>query len=360
MFLRRTSSAAGLLLALSCARADQPSNEPAVPLSPTLALDLPMGDADSVLVAELQDATRLSDGRIALLDAGRKVVVLVASDGSTLGAFGGQGAGPGEYRFPEALGRCAADSLFVWDMGRSKATILGPEGRTAREVRPAVPTAYQFSCLPDGRFVAMDASKSVGAPRASNGKAALIHGALVIMSPEGDSLAAVPDLVLGEAKVVGQLAGMAVLNDRVVIGLNGSNELVSYEFDGTRIGAVRVAVTAVPLSDRRFEAMVDKPVADMGGDSTVRARLRQMILAEGKPELAPLFSSMHGSPDGTVWWVTSLPGDSTTTLLGFRGDAPARSLQLPAGTEVFEVGSDYLLAKRTDEEGFERLVMWRW
>lgn len=349
-----------VLLSAACAAPGQPTTPPEV-LDPTLALDLPMGDADSVLVAMLQDATRLSDGRIALLDIERSTVLLVTAEGGVIGSFGGPGGGPGEFRMPTWLGRCVADSLYVWDRGQARVSILTPDGEFARQVTPAVRAPFQPGCLANGQLIALDASRAVGAPAAAGGKAALILGSLVFMSPEGDSVAAVPDLVLGEAKVIGQLGGMAILGDRVVVGLNSTDELTSYAFDGTRLGETRVGVNAAPLSDPRFEAMVEIQAASTGGDSSVRARLARMIIAEGKPELAPLFSSMHGAPDGTVWWVTSLPSDTATTLMGFREEeAPTLQMTLPAGVEVFEIGSDYLLGKRADESGFERLVLWRW
>lgn len=349
-----------LLLVAACASADGPAGSDTIVLEPTVALDLALGDDDSVLVAELQDATRLSDGRVAMLDADRKAIVLVSPEGATISTSGREGAGPGEYRFPTFLGRCAADSLFVWDMGQARVSILAPDGSFVRQVQPAVAAAFRPECLPNGQLVSLDAGMAVGAPRAVDGQAALINGSLVFMSAEGDSVASVPDLVLGESKVFGRLAGMAVTGDRVVIGLNASPELVSYDFDGSVAGHDTVAVTPVPYADARYDAMVEIQTASTGGDSTIRAMLREMILAEGKPELAPLFSAMHGAPDGTVWWVTSLPVDSATTLVGFRQDEPTLTMSLPAGVEVFEVGRDYLLGKRTDELGFERLVVWRW
>lgn len=349
-----------LLCAAACTNAGERTTAETVTIEPSIALDLAMGDSDSVLVGALQDATRLSDGRIALLDADRKAIVLVTPGGATIGTSGREGSGPGEYRFPTFLGRCAADSLYVWDMGQARISILAPDGTHARQMQPHVAAAFRPECLPNGNLVSLDAGMAAGAPRAVDGKAALITGALTFMSPDGDSVAAVPGLVLGESKVLGQLAGIAVTDDRVVIGLNSSPELVSYDFSGSVVGHDTVAITPVPYADARYEAMVAAQSGATGGDSTVRAMLRETILAEGKPELAPLFSGMHGAPDGTVWWVTSLPVDSVTTLVGFRQDTATRRLTLPAGVEVFEIGSDYLLGKRTDASGFERLVLWRW
>jgi hypothetical protein len=352
-----------LMIAMVCAACGADAAAPAegpTPIEASLALDLPMGDADSVLVGELRDATRLSDGRIAVLDDDRKAVLVLSSDGALLAAAGREGAGPGEFQWPAWLGRCQSDSLYVWDRGRSTVAIFSPDGVFSREFRPAVASPFQPECMPDGRFVALDASAAFNSPRATDTDTPRIHGALVLMSRTGDSLTAVPDLVLGQSRVIGEVAGMALTADGIVIGLNSSPEFLTFTSEGALRGRDTVQAVAAPFSEERYDAMVTRQAAATGGDSTVRRMLREMILSEGMPTHAPLFSSMHGSPDGTVWWVTSLPVDSATTMLGFRDGVPARSLDLPAGIEVFEIGADYLLGKRTDEEGFERLVLYRW
>jgi hypothetical protein len=354
-----------LALVVACAAcgtdATAPVDGPAR-IEATLALDLPMGDEDSVFVGALRDATRLADGRLAVLDGDRKAVLLLSSDGDLLATAGRAGAGPGEFQWPAWMGRCQADSLYVWDRGRSTVAIFAPEGSFVREFRPAVTSPFQPECLPDGRFVALDARAAADLPPGPNrGESSLIQGALVVMSPSGDSLTAHPDVVLGESKVFGAFAGLAVLPDRIVTGLNSSPGLERYSFAGTPLGRDSVPMVAVPYDDMRFAAMVDRQTGAVpNGDSTVRAMLREMLMSEGMPTHAPLFHTMHGAPDGTVWWVTSLPVDSVTTMLGVREGVPVQTLELPAGIEVFEVGADYLLGKRTDGEGFERLVLYRW
>lgn len=354
-----------LMIAMVCAACGADPAAPAegpAPIEATLALDLPMGDADSVFVGELRDATRLRDGRIAVLDGDRRAVLFLSADGAVLATAGRAGAGPGEFQWPAWIGRCQADSVYVWDRGRSTVVIHAPDGAYVREFRPAVTAPFQPECLPDGRFVALDARAAAELPPGPNrGEASLIRGALIVMSSDGDSVSAQPGIVLGEAKVFGAFAGLAVLPDRIVTVLNSAPTLTAHGFDAVPLGADSVRAKLLPYDPERFEAMVDRQVGAVpNGDSTVRAMFRNMILSEGMPANAPLFSTMHGSPDGTVWWVTSLPVDSTTTMLGLRDGVPVRSLDLPAGIEVFEVGTDYLLGKRTDEEGFERLIIYRW
>lgn len=336
-----------------------PSGGPAL-LEASLALDLPMGDDDSVLVGSLQDATRLSDGRLALLDLDRKAVVLLTAEGKLLRVTGRDGAGPGEFQSPRWIGRCGADTLHVWDRGLDRVSILSPEGDLVREFRPAITASFRPECLPDGHFVTLDSRAASNSPPAANNDAPRIHGALVVMSRDGDSLAAVPGLVLGQSKAIGELAGMAVLSDRVVVGLNSSPELSTYSLEAALLGRDTVPVVPEVWSDQRYEAMVTRQAASTGGDSTIRAMIHKMIIAEGRSAAAPLFQTMHGSPDGLVWWVTSLPVDSATTLVGFRDGAPVFELALPAEIEPFEIGTDYLLGRRLDQDGLEHLVLYRW
>jgi len=358
----RSSSFALALACGACGTGETAPTEGPVRIEATLALDLPMGDEDSVFVGSLRDATRLADGRVAVLDGDRKAVLLLSSGGDLLATAGRAGAGPGEFQWPAWLGRCQADSLYVWDRGRATVAIFSPEGSFVREFRPAVTSPFQPECLPDGRFVALDARAAGDLPPGPNrGESSLIHGALIVMSPSGDSLAAQPGVVLGESKVFGAFAGLAVLPDRIVTGLNSSTNLASHSFDALPIRRDSVPRVLAPYDVDRYAAMVDRQTGAVpNGDSTVRAMLREMLMSEGMPTNAPLFSTMHGAPDGMVWWVTSLPVDSSTTLLGLRDGSPELAVTLPSGIEVFEVGTDYLLGKRTDAEGFGRLVMYRW
>ncbi|MDX2260090.1 MAG: hypothetical protein SFU84_00155 [Gemmatimonadales bacterium] len=349
-----------LLFCAACTTAEVIDPTAEVALTPTVALDLSLGDGDSVLVGKLEDATRFPDGRIALLDVDRRAVVFLDSTGRTMGVVGRRGEGPGEFQFPSSVGRCQADSLYVWDRGLARVSIFSPTGSYVRELRPAVTGAVQPGCLPDGKFVALDASKVDGTPRLVDGVAPLLRGPLVVMTPDGAIFATVPDMAIGEVKLAGQMGGIALAGDRVVVGLSSSNQLTSFGVDGTPQGVDTVDLQPALLTDARFEALLERQARSTGSDSSMLVIVRRMLRAQGKPEMAPLFSSMHGAPDGTVWWVTSLPVDTTMTLVGFRPDAPRRTLTLPAGVEVFEFGADYLLGKRTDSEGLERLMLWRW
>lgn len=347
-----------LVLLVACGGGQSVENG-ATTTEPVLALDLPLGDDDSVLVGSLQDATRFPDGRLALLDSDQRAVVIVSAEGAVLSSLGRQGEGPGEFTFPVYLGRCAADSLFVWDMAQSRVSIFSPDGNFARQMTAPTPTAFQPDCLPSGNFAVLDATGAIAPPTGGDPDTQAMRGSLLIVSPDGDSLAAAPGQPLGQPSAIGSLAGLAVAGDRIILGLSSSPIIRTYGQDGVLLAEDSVPLAAVPLEESRYLAIVDRLVAQFG-DPAVRSQMRDMIIEEGRPEFAPHFTTMHGSPDGTLWWVTSLPVDSSTTLMGFRDGRPELRLEFPAGMDVYEVGNDYLLGKLTDEIGFEHLVLYSW
>ena len=78
------------------------------------------------------------------------------------------------------------------------------------------------------------------------------------------------------------------------------------------------------------------------------------------PELAPAYFALYGSPDGTIWTELSAPDDSVTRLratdsLGtIIGD-----VTLPFPLTIFEIGNDYILGRRENEAGEQRVVVYR-
>ena len=67
---------------------------------------------------------------------------------------------------------------------------------------------------------------------------------------------------------------------------------------------------------------------------------------------------MFVSPDGTIWLVTSILVDPSTTLLGRDRSGRLYSVELPGSVEAFEVGDDYVLGRIRTDAGDERMVMY--
>jgi hypothetical protein len=130
------------------------------------------------------DAIRLRDGSIAVIDNSR-TLRLFDPEGRHRWTAGGDGDGPGEFRYPFMV-REVADSLVVWDGAVSRLSIFSREGRF---VRDATASDVQGPTLPRGltgpRTILLEARR---AERTQiDGHAALLHPAdYHLVNMEGD------------------------------------------------------------------------------------------------------------------------------------------------------------------------------
>lgn len=98
-------------------------------------------------------ATRLSDGRIVVLDNGSLQVRFYSPEGKFLRAVGGEGEGPGEFASLWALFRLRKDSIVVWDHDLQRITVFTADGDYARSGRlepPFVNEPHPYVVFRDG------------------------------------------------------------------------------------------------------------------------------------------------------------------------------------------------------------------
>ena len=75
-----------------------------------------------------QSSVLLGDGRIVVANAGSQELRFFDSEGLYLSAVGGDGEGPGEFRFPTRVRRAGQDSLLVWDQRLQRVSFFDLEG----------------------------------------------------------------------------------------------------------------------------------------------------------------------------------------------------------------------------------------
>jgi len=85
--------------------------------------------AEPYLLHEAVSALRMTDGRIAVLDAASRQIRFFDAQGRHTASVGGKGDGPGEYRSPARIYLTHADSILVWDPGTGRETRLDSGGR---------------------------------------------------------------------------------------------------------------------------------------------------------------------------------------------------------------------------------------
>ena len=121
----------------------------------------------SHLVWRVTGVAPLSDGRVAMISASNKVVLVFEQSGALSSAFGREGQGPGEFAVgPAHLQVLPGDTIVVWDAGFRRVNYFDPSGTLLRErhidvgaVMEATSTVDQSppeavtQPLPDGSFL---------------------------------------------------------------------------------------------------------------------------------------------------------------------------------------------------------------
>jgi len=115
---------------------------------PMLQIGKIEGDAP-YLFSRLQDAVRLPDGRIAVLEGRSLEIRVFGPDGEHQSSFGGPGDGPGEFEAFPRMALSPPDTLVVWDQGHARLSRFDPKG-TLLSQRAFPTTLSRLSIVPRG------------------------------------------------------------------------------------------------------------------------------------------------------------------------------------------------------------------
>lgn len=105
-----------------------------LPDSPSVEIGVVDG-APEYQLDGVTDALRLPDGRILIVDGGSRELRFYDPDGRWIRSVGGQGRGPGEYESP-AGAAVVHDSIWVFDGGLARMSVVDLDGRHVRSFRP--------------------------------------------------------------------------------------------------------------------------------------------------------------------------------------------------------------------------------
>jgi hypothetical protein len=356
--------------------------------APSLVIGGVEGD-ESQQLHRVQDALRLPDGRIAVLNTGSHEVRIYGANGSFESAFGRQGDGPEEFGFPSQLELVPPDTLVVWDTRTWETSWFLADGSFVRK-EPGR-TAYE-SHVPEGRRgQGLYSVPGVGfilntydfAAEHSPGEVFVPSVELTFISEDGDlrvlgdfggreQVALKPEP--GRATAADVLFGTAGITAfggrpaRVWAGRNDRYELRQFTGDGRLERVVR--------TDRRPRAVtsedVDRLIAQMEESLTGAGMPREMVesqvrAVQGAP--APEFMALFGSivvTEGGGAWVMRLRGPPSDWDAGppnrydaFGPDGSWRGLaEVPFGFRLLEIGADYVLGLRRNDLGVESIELY--
>ena len=94
----------------------------------------------------------LSDGRLAVLNAGTSEILVFSADGRLELTFGGEGRGPGELMRPLFLGVLPGDSIVVTELTPQRATVFTADGSVVRTFDLGMPEGRVWYPYPRNFF----------------------------------------------------------------------------------------------------------------------------------------------------------------------------------------------------------------
>lgn len=370
-----------LLLAAgsACADRDAPGSAtsgeagalPRWSLAPEPELRIGGGDGEGALY-RVTDAVRLPDGRVAVVNAGAHQVRPVSPDGRTVGTFGREGDGPGEFRMPTWIGM-RGDTVVVVDVMALRVSRFLADGSVAgtAPLDNAVGLFPQVvGHYPDGRLLVAADDDVASGPGVARGRTALLR-----LRPDGtvvDTLAIVPSTeqfvsrsadgrgIKVESLPFGRRTVLAMRDDVVFVGTGETQAVQAIRADGPPRDLLRVPGTPRPVSATDVDDYWKRLVSTRGGaDGEDRTPPEGITY----PRTLPPYGDLQVDGAGRVW-----VGESR---LPREWDSPARywifsatgqavgELRLPPRSLILDAGADWVLLREMDAEQRELVSLYR-
>ncbi|MEX0894054.1 MAG: hypothetical protein WEB88_17930 [Gemmatimonadota bacterium] len=300
-------------------------------------------------------AIRLPSGTLVVNQAGGTELLFLRADGSRVRTLEASGSGPGEFRrlglwsvVPAPDGGVAA-----LDIELGKVLVLDSVGHFVRELSlergPGQPRLH--GVLPDGSFVVTYSGASElrdGVSRraidvARHAADGTLAGVLETFQGRGSYSVLLDGRRLNPPVPLEAEPTIGVAGDAIHVNDGRSGEIRVYTAHGTLSRIVRRTNPARAVTDADIDTYTEDLVGVQGSPAD-RVAVRMMLASAPRPTEQPafyqmvvdgdgyLFTTEPGCPDRLVCWNVYDPEGSFIS-----------ALDVPQGTGILQVGSDYLL-----------------
>jgi len=314
---------------------------------------------------QIRGAAMVSDGRIAVANAGTREVRVFDSHGAFVGSVGREGDGPGEFRSLLLVGTLPGDSILVYDVSNRRFSVVSPEPAFSRSFRPGTEVGdgslSPVGVLANGNFVTRGPSPLGG--DMTSGTVLRRDRTVLVLDPRGQ-VKTVLDTVPGLTTFFESDGGfrftvvpftssppMATSPSQVHVGVETRYEIRTYDTDSGRlVRLIRLDRPARPVTEadiqRRTEAAVGVASSPEAG-----ARLRRSYERIPIPEMMPYYREIRVDRSGYLW-VEDYRADSEEPRVWtvFNPDgAVLGTVTVPHGLAVYEIGEDWILGVTRDD-----------
>jgi hypothetical protein len=181
---------------------------------------------------------------------------------------------------------------------------------------------------------------------------------LAILNSEGKVLQSIGGVPFGDLLPLGKATQVASSDKFVYVGTADSAFVDAYRVDGTPAATFPIGVEGRRTTQRHRDAVIETAVSALvaGERDMARAMLRSLPIPEELPPYYGLFTDVLGN----LWAVTSLPGDSATSLMAIDGKGQRiGEIRVPLELRVFEIGEDYILGGYLASNGEPHVAIYR-
>jgi hypothetical protein len=319
----------------------------------------------------------LADGSIAILDTRQEELRLFDTEGTYLRTIAGRGQGPGELTRPSFFQRTRGDTLLIRNNFLRLEFFLGTEGHVRyltfplEAGRPRYSPVYRFA---DGKLLA---TKSVAATpvelpigetflrtnrreieyflieedRTELGLALRTAGAEYYEHLHANGTIRGGEVPFTATPVI------AVGDSLLYHGRGDRYEIEVYSLQGVLQRLIRLHREPEPVTPEDIQRYRDIELAATSEEArpVYQITLNEIPFAPTKPSYAKLLLDEIGR-----LWVQdfTLAGEPQLWRLFSQEGAYLGELLIPDGFTVFEVGSDYVLGRTTDDLGVHRVELW--
>ena len=332
---------------------------------------------DEYLFGEINAGARLADGSVVVSDRQNFRVQRFSAEGEHLWSRGREGEGPGEFEYVQIAEGCASEeSIVVYDIWTTRVYEYDKEGSLVDDygfLYNGLPLR-DFVCAPNGRLAFTGNSVRMGEEVVEPGE---VHRVLLSLGSAemGDAAATtLRERIPGrERRSMGGGNAMpgsiwshdvvlAATNDGVWLGTSDDYEVELIDWTGSTIRRIRwqgpdLAVAREDV-DRYRDGLEDSYRDDDDPDWRARFLSRWDWESEIVPDVFPAYHRLMTGDEGMLWVHDFTRPGEPSEWLGFDEDGRwARTLVLPARTDLLDIGPDWALVRTRDELDIQRVAV---
>ncbi len=353
--VRFAVTAASLAIVTGCGKGEGSAASERITVAATPSLDIADTGTAALHLDDFSDAVRLSNGNVVVADDRGGTLREFDSTGRAGPQGGRKGPGPGEFTMIKRVLRCGGDSLFAWDPMQMRMSVFDAGLKFARTFRLPSNT-WKVSCNSAGA-ISVITSPAFQLPSAD---APELFATVILLSSRGDSIARIDSVPAGRNRPMVPITEVARTPAGVLVATGDSSFIEVFSDSGHRVATLRLVGDRRPVTTVDYQMAIDSIYLAPMPLGPQRDRLRGILTALPMPAQPPVYRQLFTDPAGDAWVIVSWPADPDLVLRGVAFDGkPLGDMHLPRSLAVFEVGSDYVLARRLDPTGVPHLVVYR-